>query len=119
MKIIIVAIVLILSFAVIGNGLAGAQARNPGAKSLEKKGIHTSVTGKIDYMKALGGYFVRGEKPPTELIIVNPDKKLLEELYRSRKVVRVEGRLTQGADRIFIETIDGRQYQGKEANKKK
>ena len=54
-----------------------------------------------------------GEDPPGAFFIVNPDPKLLEELYKSGKPITIDGHLTIGADHLFIERIDGKSYTAK------
>jgi hypothetical protein len=74
------------------------------------------LTGKIGHMDRIGSYYVKGETPPAMVIIVNQDPKLLEELRASGKTVTVEGRLTLGADLLFVEKIDGKPYMGSRVN---
>ena len=79
-----------------------------------------SVKGKIEYQKNMGGYYVKGEKPPTNLFIENQNSKVLKKLYESKKTVTVDGHATAGADYLFIEKIDGQPYQaGKKTPSKK
>ena len=78
------------------------------------EGAKVTVKGKIEFMQALGGYFVMGEDPPGEYMIVNQDQKLLENLKKAGKTVIIEGHYTIGADHLFIEKIDGKAYRGKE-----
>ena len=77
------------------------------------EGSPISIKGKIEFMKNLGGYFVRSETPAGDFIIVNPNDKLLENLFKSGKTVTIEGRLTISADHLFIENIDGQPYTGR------
>ena len=85
------------------------------AESTKPEGPQITVKGKIDYMKNLGGYFVRSLEPTGEFFIMNQDPKLLEELFRSGKILTIEGRinLALGAEYLFIEKIDGQPYRGK------
>ena len=71
-----------------------------------------TVTGKIGYMKNLDAYLVKGENPPDQIFIVNPNKKVLEALYKSQKTITVIGHYTIGADHLFIENLDGKPYKG-------
>ena len=71
-----------------------------------------TVTGKIGYMKNLDAYLVKGENPPDQIFIVNPNKKVLEALYKSQKTITVIGHYTIGADHLFIEKLDGKPYKG-------
>jgi hypothetical protein len=71
-----------------------------------------TLTGKIGFMQNLGGYFLKGENPPEESMIVNQNKKVLETLFKSQKTITVVGHYTIGADHLFIEKIDGKPYKG-------
>lgn len=114
MKTILLSIVLCVAIIASLNSLALAQGeKGSAARTVPSEGKQLTVQGKIDYMKALGGYFVRGEQPPTELIIVNPNEQVLEQLHKSDKKITIEGHLTVGADHLFIEKIDGKPYKGK------
>lgn len=86
-----------------------AQKTPGGTVSPDEK---VTVKGKILYMKSLGGYYLMGEDPPGEMIIENPNPGLLKRLHESGKTVTVKGYNTVGADRFFIETIDGKTYRG-------
>ena len=83
------------------------------AESAEPEGFKITIKGKIDYMKNLGGYFVLGDVPAREYFIENQDLKLLEALYKSGKIVTIEGRIVRGAEYLFIDKIDGQPYRGK------
>jgi hypothetical protein len=69
-----------------------------------------TITGKIGYMESLGGYYVMGEDPPSELFIVNKNQKMLKKLKNSGKKHTIKGYLTIGADHLMIEKIDGKKY---------
>ncbi len=97
-------IVMVASLAV-----AQGQTKGQGTKGQIDKGQPVTVKGKIAYMKSLGGYFVNGEDPAGEFMIVNQDPKLLEKLSKSGKKVTIIGRL-RGADFLTIEKIDGLRY---------
>jgi hypothetical protein len=71
-----------------------------------------TLTGKIGFMQNLGGYFLKGENPPEESMIVNQNKKVLDALFKSQKTITVIGHYTIGADHLFIEKIDGKPYKG-------
>ncbi len=75
-------------------------------------GQKITVKGKIDYWKNANDYVLIGEAPPRTYFIMNQDRKLMEELFKSGKTVTLEGRRTSGADNLFIEKIDGQPYQG-------
>ena len=83
------------------------------AETMKPEGIPITIKGKIDYMKNLGGYFVLGDVPAREYFIENQDLKLLEALYKSGKIVTIEGRIVRGAEYLFIDKIDGKPYTGK------
>ncbi len=59
-----------------------------------------------------GRLSVKGENPPENCFVVNPNKKVLESLYKSQKTITVVGHYTIGADHLFIEKIDGKPYKG-------
>jgi hypothetical protein len=103
--------ILILSAIAMLSSLASAQGqtKDQGTQGQVDKGQPVTVKGKIAYMKALGGYFVNGEDPAGEFMIVNQDPKLLEGLFKSGKKVTIDGRL-RGADFLTIEKIDGVKY---------
>ena len=77
------------------------------------EGPKITVKGKISYMNSLGGYFVSGLEPGGELFIENKDPRILEALHKSGKIVIIEGRIVRGAEYLFIEKIDGKEYRGK------
>ena len=76
------------------------------------EGTKVTVKGKIDYMKNFGGYYVTSDDPPGEYFIVNQNQKLLEQLFKNRKAITIDGHFTIGADHLFIERIDGQPYTG-------
>jgi hypothetical protein len=43
------------------------------------------------------------------MVIVNPEPAVLDKLVKEGKKVQIEGRLTIGADQLFIEKINGKQ----------
>jgi len=87
-------------------------AQVQGAASVTPAGAKFTVKGKIDYWKNLNDYVIIGEEPPRTFFIVNQDPKMMEELFKSKKTITIEGRRTTGADNLFIEKIDGKRYQG-------
>ena len=76
----------------------------------------TSIKGTIDYMKDLGGYYVRGVEPGGEWMIVNQNAAVLKKLMKSKKTVTITGTL-KGAEFLTIQTIDGKPYTGKASAK--
>jgi len=69
------------------------------------------VKGKIAQMGSVG-YYLQGEDPASEFIIVNPNEKKLKSLMKKGNTVKIEGYTTIGADRLFVEKIEGKKYQG-------
>ena len=99
----------LLLVAVVGCSSLGQKP----AETAKAEGTPITVKGKIDFMKNLGGYFILGDIPAREYIIMNENPKVLEELYKSGKTVTIEGRIVRGAEYLFIEKIDGQPYTGK------
>jgi len=104
----VVGIVLCLSIFALAAFSVAAEKAAP-QKADEPK---VTLTGKIGYMKNLGGYFLKGENPPEESMIVNQNKNVLDTLFKSQKTITVVGHYTIGADHLFIEKIDGKPYKG-------
>ncbi len=105
----LMAIILSLSvFAMVA--CSGIAQKPPGTTKPE--GSPITIKGKIDFMKNLGGYFVLGDVPAREYIIMNENPKVMEELFRSGKIVTIEGRIVRGAEYLFIDKIDGQPYHG-------
>jgi hypothetical protein len=110
-------IVLMLSSVSIGafSGIAQVpQGQPPGDKASESSSIF--VIGKIEYLQSEGGYIVRGDHPYGRVFkIANPNPDLLDPLVSSGdKHVNIEGRLTPGTNILFIETLWGKPYAGKQ-----
>ena len=91
---------------------AGGPANEPGADQ-GPKGQPVVVKGKIAHMERLGGYYVKCQDPPGDLMIENQNPALLEKLLKNGKTVTIKGRFRIGADFLFIEKIDGQAYRGK------
>ena len=110
-------ILVLLAFALVVwiAPLSCAQRQVPiqGATTAAPEGPKITVKGKIDYWTNLNDYVVIGETPPRTYFIVNQDPKIMEELFRSKKTITIEGRRTTGADNLFIEKIDGKPYAAK------
>jgi hypothetical protein len=108
---------ILASLALLGASFpALGQEKAPGKtapQALQREANKLSITGKVDYLNSMGGYFIQGQKPPEVFIILNQNAKVLAELAKSGKVVKVEATVAQG-DNILIETIDGKKYQGKQ-----
>ncbi|MGQ9919861.1 MAG: hypothetical protein ACUVRZ_00870 [Desulfobacca sp.] len=76
-----------------------------------------SLTGRIAYAQELGGYFLQSGKAGNK-IILNQNYERLQEIARSRREVKIQGRINPldvKARHIFIETIDGKPYHGDKA----
>ena len=108
----LLAVTFVAASALAGCAPRPAQAPNGGVMPLE--GTKVTVTGKIGYMQSARTYIVQGEAPPGEYFIVNENTQVLDELMKSGKTVTIDGHYTLGADHLFIETIDGQVYRGKE-----
>jgi hypothetical protein len=75
-----------------------------------KEGVNKIVLkGKVDHMQMLGGYFIKGEDPPGEFMIVNKNDKVFEKLMKSKKTIKIEGTL-KGAEWVTVEKINGKKY---------
>ena len=111
----IIRITLILSIIalVAGVGCAQRAVQAQGGESVNAEGPKITLKGKIGFMNNLGGYFVLGLEPGGEMFIVNKNPRVLEELFKSRKIIMIEGRIVRGAEYLFIEKIDGQPYAGK------
>ena len=96
-------------------GFAGGAAPEKGSAQAEK-GQPVVVTGKIAFIKQLGGYIVNGEDPAGEFMIVNQNPQVLEKLLKSAKKIKIDGRLL-GAEFLTIEKIDGKPYTAKPTTK--
>ncbi len=110
-RLVIIACLLVIALLV-SLGCAQRAGQAQGAATAAPEGSQITVIGKIDYMKNLGGYFIMGEKPAREYIIMNDNPKVLEGLFKSGKIVTIEGRIVRGAEYLFIEKIDGTAYRG-------
>jgi hypothetical protein len=66
-----------------------------------------SITGK--FTMSMGTYYLRQEKPPERYAIMNPNRKLLDELIKNGKTVTIEVVSIVG-DNVKIEKIDGVPY---------
>jgi hypothetical protein len=105
--------VIVLSLSVVAM-VACSGISQKSAESTKPEGSPITVKGKIDFMKNLGGYFVLGDVPAREYIIMNENPKVLEELFKSGRIVTIEGRIVRGAEYLFIDKIDGQPYTGKQ-----
>lgn len=94
---------LLLLFAA---GIVFAQAPAAGKDATQL----VTMKGKIGYIERSGEFTVIGENPPSVVLIVNPNKKVLDKLKKSGKTVTIEGHFTIGADHLMIDKIDGKEY---------
>jgi cell division septal protein FtsQ len=79
--------------------------------SAAKKEIQkVTMKGKIHYNEQSKVYSVVSENPPTQVFIVNPNKKVLDKLKLSGKTVTIEGHFTIGADHLMIDKLNGKKY---------
>ncbi len=95
-------------------GTVGCAQRQVSTASVSPEGPKMTIKGKIEFMTNLGGFFVHSEEPGGEFFIMNQNPQVLEGLFKSRKVVTIEGRIVRGAEYLFIERINGQPYQGKD-----
>jgi hypothetical protein len=100
-----VAVLLLLFVA----GIVFAQAQAPAAGKDAAQQMVT-MQGKIGYIERSGEFTVIGENPPSVVLIVNPNKKVLDKLKKSGKTITIEGHFTIGADHLMIDKIDGKKY---------
>jgi hypothetical protein len=115
-QMVLIGLGLVVILVVSGLVFAQAQTQSPGAKSQKQNEVPIVVTGKIAYLKQLGGYYVSGEKPAQEYMIDNQNAQVLGKLHKSAKVVKIEGR-RRGAELLIIEKIDGKPYTAKSTPK--
>ncbi|MBI5580564.1 MAG: hypothetical protein HY895_15535 [Deltaproteobacteria bacterium] len=99
-----------------GFGFAGGPApeQTPAQAAKDQPVV---IKGKVAYSERVDQFLVNGEGPPAQLMVVNPNPKLLGQLSKSGKTVTIQGRLAGGADLLFIEKIDGKPYRGGPAAK--
>ncbi len=90
-------------------GCAQRSIQAPITMTAVPEGDKITIQGKIDYWKNMNDYVFIG---PRTYFIVNQDPKIMEELFKSKRTITIEGRRTTGADNLFIEKIDGKPYQG-------
>ncbi len=82
-----------------------------------KEGVDRIVLkGKVDYMQMLGGYYIKGENPPGEFMILNKNDKVFDKLMKSKKTIKIEGTL-KGADWVTVEKINGKKYKAESPGK--
>jgi hypothetical protein len=107
-----VTLLIVLSVLILAFCVNAGMCQDKGKNQSPPEGPKTTIEGKIVFLKSFGGYMVMSKKPRDEYKIVNENAKILGELAKQGKVVKVEGRLPRGAYFLFIEKIDGKEYQG-------
>jgi Flp pilus assembly protein TadD len=95
-----------MSGAALSQGTGKAPEKAKPAAQIQK----LTVVGKIAKDKAMGGYYIQGEKPPEVYHIANQNAKVLEKYAKSGKSVTIETQVVMG-DNLAIEMIDGKKYQ--------
>ena len=95
-----------------GSAFAQGAGQGEGASGAQPAGPKITKDGKIVFMKSFGGYVLISEKPHEEYKVINENQKVLGPLAGEGKTVKIEGRLPKGAYFLFIEKIDGKDYQG-------
>jgi hypothetical protein len=109
-------VILILSAMVLALAATACFAQAAAPEGKKEAPRTASIKGTIDYMKDLGGYYVRGVEPGGEWMIVNQNAAVLKKLMKSKKTVTITGTL-KGAEFLTIQTIDGKPYTGKAPSK--
>jgi hypothetical protein len=110
---VLVCLALVVSLFLFAAGTGFAQAP---AQETKKEPLRITIEGKIKYMKDLGGYYLQGEKPRGEFMIVNQNPNVLKIIMKNKKIVTAEGTL-RTPEFLTIETIDGKKYSGKPPKK--
>jgi hypothetical protein len=72
--------------------------------------LKVSIEAKISYVQRTGYYMATTDTPHVEYFIINPAAKTLDKLIKDGKPVKINGHLTVGADQLFVERINGKQY---------
>jgi hypothetical protein len=89
--------------------LAQGAAKTPEKAKPAAQMQKLTVVGKIAKEQAMGGYYIKGEKPPEIFRIVNQNPTVLEDYLKSGKSVTIEAQVVMG-DNLSIEKIDGKKY---------
>ena len=101
-----------VALLIAGPCLAQQQGTAPAPATKAEAVQKVMIKGKIAYVKSVG-YVINGEDPAHEFVITNQNPRLLKKLMKSGKSLTIEGHFDKGADRIFIEKIDGKMYKAK------
>lgn len=91
----------------------GAMAQTPpkagGSKAQVRRTLQQiTVKGKLNYLKVMGGYYIRSK--PEVYKIANQNPKVLADLVKSGKMLTIVGK--PHGDLLEITSIDGKPYQG-------
>jgi hypothetical protein len=105
-------LLLALSVFMLALGTNIAISQDKGQTQAPAEGPQTTLEGKIVYLTSFGGYVVITEAPHEEYKIINENEKILGDLVKKDKSVKIEGRLPRGAYLLFIEKINGKKYSG-------
>jgi hypothetical protein len=105
-------LLMVLSIFMLASSTNIAISQEKGQIQAPAEGPQTTLEGKIVYLKSFGGYVVITEAPHEEYKIINENEKILGDLVKKDKLVKIEGRLPRGAYLLFIEKIDGKNYSG-------
>lgn len=106
-SLLIVLSILILTFCVSAGTCQDKDKSQPPLQDPQK-----ILEGRIVYLKSYGGFVLITQAPHEEYKIINKNEKILGDLAKQRKIVKIEGRFPQGAYFLFIEKIDGKEYLG-------
>lgn len=88
---------------------AAYQDKPKAAKKADPAGQLITITGMIE--KSEDGFIIRGQTPKENFTILNPNDKVLAEVAKAGKPVKIEARSVMG-DNVNIQKIDGKFYLG-------
>jgi hypothetical protein len=107
-----VLLLIVLSILILALSAGVGISQDQGKTQPPPAGPQTTIEGKIVYLKSFGGYVVISEAPHEEYKIINENEKVLGDLAKQGKPVKIEGRFPRGAYLLFIEKINGKKYSG-------
>ena len=113
----VVAVGLLMTAFVANACLAQQEAPSQAPAKQTETMQKTVIKGKIAFGGSMG-YYIQGVDPGHEFMITNQNPALLKKLMKSKKVLTIEGHYDMGADRLFVEKIDGKPYKAAAAKKK-
>jgi hypothetical protein len=112
---------LLLVLVLAGAGLAQQYVPDPHVYG-KIRGAYQPVTlvAQIGYFRDRGGYYIRGNPRYgfRSKVILNQNYQVLRRLARNGRFVTISGRVSPlefRADHIYIESINGRPYHGRQA----